>query len=629
MRNQFHLNKRFLQVFILSALLWGISSAFAASADEDSEGSGGSPNQYLEPELVKGSALESLIKAKVRDVLLSRGYSESHFESTVSVKVTKSNPQPVKSDSKKKPLVAAENANKQVPPMFLESARAFDTDRVIGSLYKDGEDPAAAVANQYVASQVAIYVGLKTTMSPEKLATIETALKTQLQPLIGQAALDLKVELVSHADSSQLIELLYKFQNLAICFLMGFLTLCGLLLWKLLTGSGSRNQLKLDMNQRKKEESEISKKGSSEDKDSDSKPIHFAPNRPGPTPVISPQKQIQGLKKKIASLAQRNTNGFSAQLEQWVRLGEPASKIALTLESVSDEGALPPRFAVEHDSLAELKQAKEAILRMEPSEVVENLEQIYWELLASECFGEQSVETPLKGLEKFDDSILAAVLLGEEPGVQNAILSSIESRRASKVLTRLKPEIRKKLLEQLSDSDIAQVNPDQSLFNQLKSKAEETQKSGPATLDGSNSLQKSFLSILDTMDFETQFAIGLSIVAMSEEKRGNLLSEFFHISLLPLFNDEALQNIFTDRTPEWIVGVTSQFEGLVERVRPLLPPIQQRMLEGTKQTMAKKSILDELETLHTQMSEKLASGSLSIDQLYSKGGQDEPQAMAA
>lgn len=579
-------------------------------------------NRYLEPEILRANAIEALMKNKINETITSRGIAENLFQSTVSVKVVKQKPKDKKADSKK---VQPDNN----PPNFLDAMRDFRTDTLVDQLYGAGDKGRAPAASEsgpnndnFVVSSASAYVGLHAKLAKDAVDAIEANIKSQLASIVDSGALSLKVENVPLVDDqTKFIDNVAKLQGLAICALLGVAIIVALLLWKFLTGKGSRNQLKLDMNQKQKRELEG---GRPQDNANDPNTENTASRKPSGDEDRDLEPQIEALKKKVAVFAERNPQGFSRQIENWVNMGEPEYKVALAFESVSDEGRLPPKINVDGDMLRALKSAKETILRMEQTEIVANLEWIYWDLVASACFGERGSESPLKFLEQFDDGTIAMILLGEEPGLQNLILSSIESRRASKILAKLKPEIRQNLLNQLTSDEIATVEINEATKTHLQQKAEQVLARGPQKSDDSGTGQ-ALLAILEAMDFDTQFKIAQNLVSMTHEKRVPYMKRYFNVAFMPLFCDEYLSGIFTDRPAEWIVAVTSVYEGLLERVIAFLPPIQQRMLEGVTNTMSKKNTFDLIEKLNSELSSKVNSGEIALESVYGDGweGQGE------
>lgn len=629
---------RMIALLSLSAASWLMPAVQAGQAPERSSDKRMSflENRYLDPEILKGNAVEVLIKNKVDEIVMSHGIESELFRSTVSVKVNKKKVKEqvsAQSDPKSKELNAA-----PLSPTFLEAIRLFKHESLVDKALDKSRGPADNSESEvYEVGAATVLVGLQDSIEKTIADSIESSIKTQVGSLVGSGNLAVKIDRFTPktAPKRGFFDVLEKLQFLAVVALIAF-TLFGLmLLAKLLPGVRAPWQFKLDQAQKK--EAEAAKQKEEEERDQRGQKRNAPKNSSAGLDGEHAENiddRIKTLQLRINALAGRNPETVRRQIEAWVTSGESEQKVALAIEALSATGNLPSKLKVTPETFKTLKNAKELIINMDKATTLETLDWVCWELLAGECFDEKTADSPLRFLDKLDDRSFGILLLGEKPEAQNVMLSSLETRRATKVLSKLKPKVRQMLLQQLSTSQSFPQDQIEGLVTHLKSKVEQISAQKISSWDESDESSGAFLTILESMDFETQFTIARTFLDLPEDRRTHYLNKYFNIAFLPLFSESFLQEVFTDRPVEWIHAVTSVYDGLRARVAAVLPPMQQRMLESSTGEVSKKLVIDSLKGLHTEVQAKIKDGTYSLERIFGENlsanrDQDDPVQAAA
>jgi flagellar motor switch protein FliG len=126
-----------------------------------------------------------------------------------------------------------------------------------------------------------------------------------------------------------------------------------------------------------------------------------------------------------------------------------------------------------------------------------------------------------------------------------------------------------------------------------------------------------FLPLLETMDFESQYATAKGFLTLDRTLLGTIFESYFNVGMLPATKPEFLSRIFIDRQTDWIKAILSQFsKEFNEKVKDCLPPMQQRMLQGGIETVSRGAALDALAKLNDEILGKIKNGEMRTSDLY-------------
>jgi hypothetical protein len=120
------------------------------------------------------------------------------------------------------------------------------------------------------------------------------------------------------------------------------------------------------------------------------------------------------------------------------------------------------------------------------------------------------------------------------------------------------------------------------------------------------------------MAFESQFLACRTIMASDSQSLATVLETFFNVGLLPKVGSDFLAKLFIDRPREDLEAILAQFdEDFRVRVVELLPPLQQRMLEGRDfSKIARGTSMTALKALNDQVLEQIAVGKVSLCDIF-------------
>lgn len=295
------------------------------------------------------------------------------------------------------------------------------------------------------------------------------------------------------------------------------------------------------------------------------------------------------------------------------------SKLTVLLELLAVNQIPFEKESVRGDILKVLRERGVELAPKSPDDRLRALQHINLSLVATGYLGEKTAESRLAFLNLLNDSTLARILSEQPLEVQAAVIVSLSESRAASTLAKLGPEIRKSILERMSSGEAVDVELLKTSFEELVQSAT-VEAQAPLQLVGGDDGALAVSKILTKLSFESQFEMAPSLLQLEDRTQKMILSRYFHVALLPHTGTSFLSRIFVDQDIQWVRSVLGGFgPEFSERVKALLPPMQQRMLEGGEAPNP-GDVQAALRGLNERISSELTQGKLVASEIYDLGG---------
>jgi hypothetical protein len=137
---------------------------------------------------------------------------------------------------------------------------------------------------------------------------------------------------------------------------------------------------------------------------------------------------------------------------------------------------------------------------------------------------------------------------------------------------------------------------------------------------------ESLIPILETMDFESQYATAQSFLFMQQDLKAKIEARYFNVAMLPDAKPEFLESIFQDRQPGWMHALLAMYdEEFRKRALASLPSIQQRMIaDQANVAVTPSAAWGALRELNDEILDRVARGELALQSIF----HEEPLAIA-
>ena len=302
-------------------------------------------------------------------------------------------------------------------------------------------------------------------------------------------------------------------------------------------------------------------------------------------------------------------------IRDWVPNEEHYPKLLLMLELLAKRGVPFETAETRLEALRKIREYKRQVSQMGIVEVHQALEDLYWALVSTSYLGEHTGEPGLSFLDQVGDVNLGRLIETETAEAQASVLLSLDEARASRVIANFSAPRRNEILKALSSGKTL----DQASVAQMVDRLREVVKTtvaSPVTAPASDAGIEALVPLLTKMDFDTQFVTAQSFMALDLGLRKRLMSKYFNVALLPLAREDYLARLFEDREIEWTRGVIAGFDDVFRRrVIAMLPPMQQRMLEGVI-NVPYGEVMARLKELNQTVLDRLANGEMSNQEIF-------------
>ncbi len=299
----------------------------------------------------------------------------------------------------------------------------------------------------------------------------------------------------------------------------------------------------------------------------------------------------------------------------WVSNEEHYPKLLLMLELLAKRGVPFETAETRLEAIRKIREYKRQVSQMGVVEVHQALEDLYWALVSNSYLGEHTGEPGLAFLDQVSDVNLGRLIETEPAEAQAAVLLSLDEARASRVIANFSAPRRNEILKTLSSGKTIDQASVAQMIDRLR-KVVKTTVESPVTAPASDAGIEALVPLLTKMDFDTQFVTAQSFMALETGLRKRLMSKYFNVALLPLAREDYLARLFEDREIEWTRAVIAGFDDVFRRrVIAMLPPMQQRMLEGVI-NVPYGEVMGRLRELNQTVLERLASGEMSNQEIF-------------
>jgi flagellar motor switch protein FliG len=613
----------------------------------------------LDKATLRQNALEALLSEKLRRVVKSAGVRPSDFQSAVTIHVVETIIPPEKRKNADEPDddpklnskdKSKEKAKNRIPDFAsFQDESLFSTSTLMKKYsdeLKDEKERALAEADpdadnqdllddvddpkvDYIVDNVYMHVSLTDQVSNELGDQVGTTLKNAFDPVFG-AKLHFDVQRdVKHTPiwPQELFKWMSQFQNLAMFILAA---LAGLIaLWMIKKIPSWQSQ----WTKRTAHEYIAKNEGATRHEEiltaPKEEPKEIIPEPPVADPTPSLEEIEREARRKIFKIEKKIVNFIKGRpylpqrvLQDWGNLTETDQtlpKINLAVELFASHQVAVGKVEFRAELLDELRSSKKKLREMKLEDKIEVLEAIFWDVVSTEHLAHQSVPKTFGFLDVADDSVVASALQQETPETCALILVSLHEARASKIMSLLPGKNRREVMSHLFGAESAAQNISiaraKEISEKLKSKMDTiaVEQAAMGKIKGI----EGFLPLLQTMDFESQYATSKGFLSLERSLLGRIFETYFNVGMLPAAKPEFLARIFIDRETNWIKTVLSQFSPeFKEKVRECLPPMQQRMLEGGNDTISRGAALDALAKLNDEILEKFKNGEMRSSDLF-------------
>lgn len=349
---------------------------------------------------------------------------------------------------------------------------------------------------------------------------------------------------------------------------------------------------------------------------------HHSPKPEAPSDELEVKEEDKKIDHRELALAQTQKDilTFMAShpyagepvVGSWIKDQEPAEKIGYLIEFLAKNGFGVGKIEIRGDQLQELRKRHSEVLDVEKQ--LEICKQSFWDLISAEHFRQEKKTNPLHFLEFVEDKILLNALTGEPLEVKTSVIGALTDKRAAALISRFPSDEKRKIMESFFSKKTGAELPIETIAENFKEKLQKYSAASETTSSGVETMA----SILANLDFSSQFMVAQGLLEMPAEARASILRSYFNVALLPVAQDSFLEKVFVDREASFIKSALSQFDpSFIDRVKNVLPAIQQRMLDGTNfESVPRGQAMTTLKELNASILKWLESGEISFEDIF-------------
>lgn len=623
------------QALVFFGCLFAFFAALSGWA-QSTGGKGGTGVKAPDPVLVdqaflKGNTLEGLLSQKVTKIIDTHISRPDLYRVSVNITMTR---------HELPPPPEARKPAQTVPDLPVADANLFDVQKLVDHYESEMErlktserpinismrsDSAAVDQNAYYeVSNAKVLVGIDDHVPAATVTSVAKELQDALGPIFDKR-LTLQVQATKLTPSfwTLLNEWIYKFELLVIAMGVGLLFLTGILLHKIVASWQARWPKRSEISQNRNSTNQNAEGEGGEKKDDKAKddPVLTVSQKGDGEDLEARHRleQIQSLENQIAAFSKANPAIPHALAQEWSGSEDGIDKLAMLLETLAKQQVPIERVEVRGDVLKKLRGGRPAGTTATPEQRRDGLQEIYWNLISMAFVGEELAVSPFLFVESVNNETLVELLSREGIEAQAAVLMSLNEKRASKLLTLFDPSAREALLAQICSNQALSPEAMTELIERLREAINEHLATHDRRLESASSGVSALGPILKLMDFATEFAAASGLMAIDRGLRASLEANYFNVALLPDAKPEFLSGVFLDRSPDWIESVVSLYPASFKAlVVGLLPPMQQRMLEGNSGVSVSKAVATAaLKELNDDILGRLSRNELTLGDIFS------------
>ncbi len=587
----------------------------------------------VDPAIVRAGSLEIVLNQKASRIIEGAMVPADQYRVSVLVTMSK----------KPKPKPAADTKDKTPPEEQLNPGSLLSVDSLI-SRFEAGDPgakkplPAAAAGAEdeefvYEVQSVQMQVTFSDKVSTAAQTELQATLKKEFTDAFGDK---LKFQSKSAGDiikeeppkPETLWDSLSKLQFVVMALILGAMFIGSLLVFKLVPSRQGAMPFRIELNNAQQDalnaatgagpriDGRYGEEADPYGTDTDTHVRDVGVSSEDDAKLIV--RQLKALEQQIAAFVRQNTAIAGVVLHEWAA-SDDFIKITLFLEALAKEGVNIDRTEFRPEVMDAIRASRGATTRLSLREREGALEEVYWGLVSNTFLGEDRTSGQFRFLETVNDEAIVELISGESEEAQVTVLLGLSERRAARVLSRLEPQRREALLRGIFAANPMEAEALAELAARLSDRVTEIKSSQPDVIRMSEGVE-SLVPILETMDFETQFATAQSFLYMQADLKSKIETRYFNVALLPDAKTGFLEGVFQERKPEWIHSLLAMFDTeFRDRAIAVLPALQQRMIRDLASSPVTPSAAwGALRELNDEILDRLANREITLPSIFNE-----------
>ena len=334
------------------------------------------------------------------------------------------------------------------------------------------------------------------------------------------------------------------------------------------------------------------------------KPSDRAAEPRGPSP--------DELSRKIREAAKRDFRSESL-INQWLEGGEVGQlKLSLFVEAVAEGG---PKIQIPPDFRVGLGRVFERASALSGEERADLLQKAYWDLLACQMLGAESIQKPFSYLDQVPETSVQGILIEQNPRMRASIALHMPKPVRQQYLRTVRFEDKQALLGEILRMDGSDTDELKQFDQRLRSELRVELASGGVSRD--LPLIRDFL---EGMEAEEELLL-LQGAGSDLQSRLSLLKHTHPtLAFLPVWTDAMLTTFLAEARPSGIATLIHRFPAMKDRALALLRGVAKEIVTEDLASVASRSESEQradLESLRQCIQRLVSSGRIDLSQIDS------------
>ena len=470
--------------------------------------------------------------------------------------------------------------------------------------YGSGESLAQSFLNNYKIKTVAVSIGLNDNLGPEVKADVEKWLKLRLSSEFGKngkgAVSFIKIPL--NTETKTFWDWLSQFQTLAGQFVLGFLALLAVLVWKVIgkpisvniNGPTDLPTLTAQLNGKNEVSGNLTGGGTAQ--------------AAGSTERTQNEQAVTNLTHRLNELALKVSHDMESIVRSWCQQGDPGKlRLACFAEAVGKEiGKLP----IPVDAVSDITRLFAKMSNLDPAEKKEALQKAYWDILAVINLGPEALEQPFGYLGGINIGMMKEMLMDQNPKMQTLVSIHLPVDVRAQYIKTLTAESKVAMLTSAVKLNEIPIDELKTLDNTLK------QKFKPQAPAGSIPLELSLKKLFDALTPIEQLTL-LPLVqepAMLDFKRKTATLAFINE-----WPDDAIKRLVDGSSADHLVAFLKVRPELSERLLNLCPPLTAELVKDeltSLKTLTEKELNLKIKFFALHLEVMVKSKQISMEEIF-------------